>query len=305
MSPVIRVTSPPVPILTAPTASGKSALALALGERFGLELVSADAFTVYRGLDVGTAKPSADERARVPHHLIDLRWPWENYDVARYVEDAEAAIADILTRGRTPLVVGGTGFYLSGLLHGLPLTPPADPGIRAEVEGELLERGLAALLADIAALNPAEADRMERNPRRVVRALEVHRQTGRFPGDFGRSAPGFTYQVFAFERPAAKLSARVEARTGHMLSGGLLEETRWLAEHVPLTEPRPTAWQAIGYREALDLLEGRASLEETRARIVTATLAYAKRQRTWIRTQLGVALESAEAAQAELETALA
>ncbi len=294
----------PIPILTAPTASGKTDLALALGARFPLEVISADAFYVYRGLDIGTAKPNPAERARVPHHLIDLRWPWETYDVARFVQDAESAIADVRARGRTPLVVGGTGFYLSALVHGLPLTPPADPHLRAEVEAELHERGLDALLADIASISPQEAARMERNPRRIVRALEVHRQTGRFPGDFGRSAPAHTYRVYAFQRPQDELQARVEARTTHMLAGGLLRETAWLAERVPLTEPRPTAWQAIGYREALDLIEGRATLEATHHRIVTATLAYAKRQRTWIRTQLRAPMGAAPDAEAALMQAL-
>lgn len=290
----------PVLILSGPTASGKTALALRLAERHGLEIVSADAFYVYRGLDVGTAKPSRAERARVPHHLIDLRDPWENYDVAQYVRDAEAAIWGILARGRTPLVVGGTGFYLSALMHGLPLTPPADPQVRAEVEAELAERGLSALLAEVERINPAEAARLERNPRRVVRALEVYRRTGRFPGDFGRSTPGFTYQVFAMDRPPAELQAIIEARTAAMLEGGLLDETRWLAERVPLREPRPTAWQAIGYREALDQLEGRATPEETQTRIVAATLAYAKRQRTWLRTQLGATLQTPEEVEAVL-----
>ena len=140
---------PTLPILTAPTASGKSALALRLAGEFGLEIVAADAFTVYRGLDIGTAKPGADERRRVPHHLLDVADVRESYDVARYVSEAQAAIRGVLARGRTPLVVGGTGFYLSGLLRGLPLTPPGVPELRAQLEAELQERGLDALLAEI------------------------------------------------------------------------------------------------------------------------------------------------------------
>ena len=171
-----RVPDLPVPILTAPTAAGKSALALEAALACGAEIVSADAFTVYRGLDIGTAKPGAEDLARVPHHLIDVADVTGAFDVARFVTLAEAAIRDVLARGRTPLVVGGTGFYLQGLMQGLPLTPPSDPRVRAEVEADLEARGLDALLADIAATDPAEAARMERNPRRVVRAVEVHRR---------------------------------------------------------------------------------------------------------------------------------
>jgi tRNA dimethylallyltransferase len=167
----------PVPILTAPTAAGKTALALELAHRFPIEVVAADAFTVYRGLDIGTAKPTPAEREALPHRLLDVVGVREAYDVARYVREAEAAIADVRARGRVPLVVGGTGFYLSALVRGLPLTPPADPEMRAEVEADLAARGLDALLAEVERVNPAEALRLERNPRRVVRALEVHRGT--------------------------------------------------------------------------------------------------------------------------------
>ncbi|GAA5514872.1 tRNA dimethylallyltransferase [Deinococcus carri] len=277
-----------VPILTAPTAAGKTALALALGAQFPLEVVAADAFTVYRGLDIGTAKPTPAERAKVPHHLLDVADVTEAYDVARYVRGAEAAIADILARGRLPLVVGGTGFYLSGLVRGLPLTPPADPSSRAEVEADLAARGLDALLAEVAAVNPAEAARMERNPRRVVRALEVYRRTGKFPGDFGHRPPAFAYRVFAFTRPWPDLEVRIAARVRAMLAGGWPREAAWLAAQVPPEQqPRPTVWQALGYREALAVATGSLTEEEAAARITVATRQYAKRQLTWARTQLG------------------
>ncbi|GMA14964.1 tRNA (adenosine(37)-N6)-dimethylallyltransferase MiaA [Deinococcus metallilatus] len=277
-----------VPILTAPTAAGKSALALDLGRRFGLEVVAADAFTVYRGLDIGTAKPTPAERADVPHHLLDVADVTEDYDVARYVREAEAAIADVLERGALPLVVGGTGFYLSALVRGLPLTPPADPQVRAEVEADLAVRGLDALLAEVEAAHPAEAARLERNPRRVVRALEVYRRTGKFPGEFGYSSPAFRYRVFAFTRPWPELEARIAARTRAMLAEGWPEEAAWLARQVPPDrDPRPTAWQALGYREALAVSTGALTPEAAARQIALTTRQYAKRQLTWARTQLG------------------
>lgn len=278
---------PALPILTAPTAAGKTALALQLAAQHDLEIIAADAFTVYRGLDIGTAKPSAAEREAAPHHLLDVADVHEEYDVARYVQEAETAIRGVLARGNIPLVVGGTGFYLSALTRGLPLTPPSEPELRAEVEADLAARGLDALLADMAAANPAEAARMERNPRRVVRALEVYRRTGRFPGEFGRTQPAFSYQVTAFTRPAAELEECISGRVGAMLAQGWPEEAAWLASQLdPDTLPRPTAWQALGYREALAVWQGKMSVQNAQQAITLATRQYAKRQLTWARTQL-------------------
>lgn len=286
-----------VPLLTAPTAAGKTALALELSGRFGLEIVAADAFTVYRGLDIGTAKPTPAERRAAPHHLLDVVEVTEPYDVARYVREAEAAISGVLARGRVPLVVGGTGFYLSGLLRGLPLTPPADPRVRAEVEADLAARGLDALLAEVERRNPAEAARLERNPRRVVRALEVHRRTGRFPGEFGHRAPAFAYRVFAFTRPWPELEARVAARVAGMLASGWPGEAAWLAAQVPPEQaPRPTVWQALGYHEALAVARDKLTAGAAAERIALATRQYAKRQLTWTRTQLGAQPASPQAA---------
>ncbi|SEJ00394.1 tRNA dimethylallyltransferase [Deinococcus reticulitermitis] len=291
----------PLPVLTAPTAAGKTALALQLAAEYAqrrpVEIVAADAFTVYRGLDIGTAKPSAQERAETPHHLLDVVDVTEPYDVARYVRDAEAALAAILRRGHLPLVVGGSGFYLSALARGLPLTPPSDPVARAGIEQELGERGLEALLAEIEAISPREAARMERNPRRVVRALEVHRATGRFPGEFGHSVPAFRYEVFAFTRPPEELERRVAARTASMLRAGWPEEARWLAAQVPPdAAPRPTVWQALGYREALAVAHGQLPLEEAERRITLQTRQYTRRQLTWLRRQLRAELQTPEAA---------
>lgn len=287
-----------VPVLTAPTASGKSALALALALEFPLEIISADAFTVYRGLDIGTAKPSPAERNAAPHHLLDVVDVTGAFDVSQFVTLAEDAIAGVLARGRTPLVVGGTGFYLAALTRGLPLTPPGDPAVREQVEADLSARGLDALLADMQALNPAEAARMERNPRRVVRALEIHRLTGRFPGEFGRRAPRFQYEVTAFTRPPAELEARMHARVQGMFAQGWAQEAAWLAAQIsPEGTPRPTVWQALGYREALAVARGHLSVEAAAAQVALATRQYAKRQLTFTRTQLNApALSPDEAA---------
>lgn len=294
-----------VPILTAPTAAGKSALALEAALACGTEIVSADAFTVYRGLDIGTAKPGAQDLARVPHHLIDVADVTGTFDVARFVTLAEAAIRDVLARGRTPLVVGGTGFYLQGLMQGLPLTPPSDPHVRAQVEADLESRGLDALLADIAATDPAEAARMERNPRRVVRAVEVHRRTGRYPGSFGRSEPAFRYAPLAFTRPPAELEARMHARVLEMFARGWAQEAAWLAAQVdPDALPRPTVWQALGYREALAVARGTLGAEDAAAQVTLATRQYARRQLTFVRTQLRAPVLSAGEVHVALREAL-
>ncbi len=299
--------APPIlPILTAPTAAGKTALALNLARQFGAEIVAADAFTVYRGLNIGTAKPTPEELASVPHHLIDVADVTEDFDVARYRTLAEAAIADILTRGRLPLIVGGTGFYLSALTRGLPLTPPADRAAQAPIEAELQARGLDALLAEIAAVNPAEAARMERNPRRVVRALEVYRQTGKFPGEFGYTTPAFTYRVFAFSPELSVLEERIRQRTGAMLGAGWPQEAQWLAAQVPPGHlPRPTVWQALGYAEALAVAQGTLSAGPAAGQIALATRQYAKRQLTWTRQQLGAAVQAPPQTSSDLERFLA
>ncbi|AWN23172.1 tRNA (adenosine(37)-N6)-dimethylallyltransferase MiaA [Deinococcus irradiatisoli] len=294
---------PLLPILTAPTAAGKSALALQLAREFPLEILSADAFTVYRGLDIGTAKPTPQDRAEVPHHLIDVADVREPYDVARWLSQAEAAIAGILARGNWPLIVGGTGFYLSALRRGLPLTPPSDPAERALIEQELAERGLDALLSDIAALNPQEAARMERNPRRVVRALEIQRRTGRFPGEFGYTRPRYAYQVFAFSPP--DLEERIARRVRAMLEEGWPAEASWLAQQVsPELSPRPTVWQALGYAEALALARDELTFEQAERQITQATRQYAKRQITWARTQLGAQVQSEDEVRSQLAALL-
>ena len=272
------------------------AIELAL-EAGRVEIVSADAFLVYRGLNIGTAKPALPERRGAPHHLLDVAGVSENYDVARYVQQAQAAIAGILERGNTPLLVGGTGFYLSALIKGLPLTPKSEPQARAALEQELLERGLDALLAEIGASSPFEARRMERNPRRVLRALEVFRQTGRWPGEFGTTAPAYTYRVAAFSLPSELLESRISERAATMFAAGWSAEAAWLASQVdPATWPRPTVWQTLGYEQALAVARGELCVQDAQQAASQAIRQYAKRQLTWFRRQLEAEILEPEAA---------
>lgn len=272
--------SAPVPILGAPTASGKSAAALRLAERFGLEIVSADAMQVYRGLDVGTAKPSVEERARVPHHLVDVVDPDEPFSVARWVRLAEQAIVDAHARGRRVLVAGGTGFYLQALVHGLPGTPAADPTAQAPLWEIAQREGLQPLIEELRAASPADADRAGRNPRRVVRAVEILRRTGRPPVSFPASPPSHRYaRAWLLPEPEL-LGERIDRRLRAMIDAGLVEEAASLRARWPRWA---TATQAIGYKELFAHLRGEVSLEEALEAVRLATRRYAKRQRTWFR----------------------
>lgn len=272
---------PVVPVLAAPTAAGKTAAALRLAAHpagRGLEVISADAMQVYRGLDVASAKPTAAERARVPHHALDLVEPHEPFSVAAWVAAAEAAIEDVLARGARPLVVGGTGFYLAALGEGLPTTPPSDPAQRAALEAELEARGLDALEAELRIAGPEDAIRAQRNPRRVLRALEVLRATGRPPSSFPAAPVRFALRSFvALPRPT-QLAERVRARVAAMVAAGLVEEVARLLATVP---PEATVWQAIGPKELAPVLRGEQPLAAALDDLADATLRYAKRQRTW------------------------
>ena len=269
-----------VPVLGGATASGKSTLALVLAEHFGLEVVSADAMMVYRGLDIGTAKPTRAEQARVPHHLIDVAEPDEPFSVARYVALAEAAIAEVAARGTLPLVVGGSGFYIRALTQGLPTTPAADPETQRPLWERFAKEGLGGLEHDLYQLSPEDAARAQRNPRRVVRALEVWTRTGRSPRDFPLTRPRYRYSKRRLELPPGALEPRVTARTEEMFARGLLAEAESLWRRYP---DATTARQAIGYKEVIAALEG--DLGDARQAVTQATLRYAKRQHTWFRKE--------------------
>lgn len=283
-----------VPVLGGATASGKSALALELAEVVALEIISADAMMVYRELDIGTAKPPPEARARVPHHLIDVVRPDARFSVASYVALAEAAIAETLARGKLPLVVGGTGFYIRALTQGLPTTPEADPEVQEPLWRRFEREGLGGLEADLRALSPEDAARAQRNPRRVVRALEVWLRTGRSPRDFPLTQPRFPYSKRRLEVSQNSLERAISKRTARMFADGLVGEVEGILQRYPRTT---TALQAIGYKEVRNALLGNSTLAAAQEAVTQATLRYAKRQRTWFRKepQMGP-LVAAEAA---------
>jgi tRNA dimethylallyltransferase len=270
--------------LTGPTASGKTAVGVELAGILGAEVVALDSMTLYRGMDVGTAKPTQEECGSIPHHLIDVLDPWESASVAEYLDLAATVVEDLCARGKRPLFVGGTPLYLKALLRGLFEGPSADPALRLALEEEAERSGDAVLHERLAAVDHMTAARLHPNDRRrVVRALEVHALTGRPLSDHQRehSHPAQGVNVFALDRPRAELHDRIDGRVITMIEGGLLEEVRRL-----LDAPRPisdVAAQGVGYRETIAHLRGMARLPETIANIQARTRQFAKRQCTWFR----------------------
>ena len=278
----------PLIVVAGPTASGKSALALRLARERGGEIVSCDSQQVYRGLDLGTAKPSAAERAAVPHHLLDVADPRESYSAAEFARAARLALDDIRARGRLAIVAGGTGLYLRALLHGLFEGPSRDEALRARLERIASRRGDARLHRLLARVDPAAARRIAPRDRvRVVRALEVYFRTGRPISEEhrGGGAPlaGFRPFLVGLAPDRARLRDAVAARTRRMLADGLVDEVRGLlAAGVPAD-----AWplQAIGYRQAMAVVRGERTEAQAELEIVAATMRFAKRQMTWFRHQ--------------------
>ncbi|MEY2407901.1 MAG: tRNA dimethylallyltransferase [Verrucomicrobiota bacterium] len=270
------------------TASGKSDVALLLAERCGGEIISVDSMQVYRGLDIGTAKLSVEERRGLPHHLIDVANLDEAFDAARFVSLARGAVEEIEARGRRPIFCGGTGLYFKAFLQGLGESPPGDAGLRAELQ----QTPLPELLRELSEGDPAAFEQMDqKNPRRVVRAIEVMRLTGRpfsaqraawRPADAG----GPSSKVFALDRDPEELRSRIDARVTGMFESGLVEETKELLTRG--LESNPAAMQAIGYRQVVEHLQGHRSLDETIALVEQRTRQFAKRQKTWLRHQLPV-----------------
>ena len=280
-----------------PTASGKTALALDWAERLGGEIVSVDSALVYRGLDIGAAKPDAAERARAPHHMLDLRDPWQAYSAAEFAADARAAIDGILARGRLPILAGGTGLYFQSLLRGLAPMPEADPSVRAAIVAEAAERGWPRLHAQLAEVDPAAALRIKpADAQRIQRALEVFRLSGRPVSDWQRDPataarlPVRVLKLVIAPAQRALLHARIAARFDAMLAAGFLDEVRALralpelrAHPAPMDLP---AIRAVGYRQAWEHLEGLADAAQFRERAIAATRQLAKRQLTWLRGEL-------------------
>lgn len=276
------MTERPVLALVGPTASGKTEIAVGIAERLDAEVVSVDSMVVYRGLDIGTAKPTPDQRARVPHHLIDVAEPSEPFSVARYQELGRAALVGVAERGRRALLAGGSGLYVRALVDDLAF-PGTDPGVRAELEAEAAALGAARLHARLRETDPAAAAKIEPdNARRTVRALEVAAVTGRpfstFAGAWDRYPPE-RLRAAGIEVPRAVLAARISARVRTMLAAGWLEEVRVLLE-VGLGGWL-TAAQAIGYAELARHLQGRMTLEDAVEQTEKRTRNLARRQMAW------------------------
>ena len=288
----------PVVLLMGPTASGKSALALALAERFDVEIVSVDSAQIYRGMDIGTAKPDAATRARVAHHLIDIVDPTESYSAARFCADALAAVGEIRGRERVPLFVGGTMLYFKALTEGLSSLPRADPAVRARIDACAARDGWPALHARLAEVDPATARRLHpADSQRVQRALEVFELTGRPLSALqgareAGSALGPIVDIAVVPRERAELHATIAERFDTMLAAGLVDELRGLRALHPLTPELPSM-RCVGYRQAWEFLDGSIDASELRATGIAATRQLAKRQFTWLRSSAATVFDAA------------
>jgi tRNA dimethylallyltransferase len=287
-------------VLAGPTASGKSALAMAIAEQIPLEIVSVDSAQVYRGLDIGTAKPSAAERARVPHHLIDIVEPTEAYSAARFAADAVRLIGEIHARGRAALLVGGTMLYVKALIDGLDALPERDPAVRAALDARAAAHGWPALHAELAQVDPVTARRLQPNDgQRIQRALEVWHLTRRplSQAQGRRLQPGLKLPLLSLEpRSRAWLHERIAARFHAMLRDGLVDEVRALRARGDL-RPELPSMRCVGYRQVWQALDA-GDLSGLAERGIAATRQLAKRQLTWLRSLSAqrVACDDAQAA---------
>ena len=272
--------------LTGPTAGGKTALGLKLAQRLGAEIVSMDSMALYRGMDIGTAKATTEEQALVPHHLIDVIEPHEEYSLAQYVDAARDTVAQIEGRGRVALFVGGTPLYLKALLRGLFEGPPADWGLRARWQQVADEQGSHVLHRELAAVDPQAAHKLHpHDTRRLIRALEVYYLTGTpisvHQQQFERPIPQERCRVFQLQWERPELHRRIDQRVEAMFAAGLVDEVKRLLAAGPLSR---TAAQALGYREVIEHLDGQRSLAETVELVQLRTRQFAKRQETWFRS---------------------
>ena len=297
-------------VICGPTASGKTALSIALAKAFDGEVVSADSMQIYRRMDIGTAKPTKQEMDGVPHHMLDVAEPGEAYSVSRYVEEATACVEDILARGKLPIVCGGTGLYIDGLIRGTDYQPAGtDNGIREQLEGEWEAQGAEEMMARLAAVDPDSAARLHlSDKRRILRALEVYLATGEtITAHNARTKaipPRYEAVMIGLNtEPRQILYDRIDRRVGVMLEQGLLQEVQSLLEDGLL---EGTAAQAIGYKELLAYFRGEMTLETAADLIRQKSRNYAKRQLTWFRRDERVkwiVYNAPEAAQAVLQEA--
>lgn len=289
-------------VLAGPTASGKTALALRLAQRLDAEIVSADSQQVYRHFDIGTAKPSAAELAKVRHHLISVVEPDQRFSAAEFQRLADAAIADIRRRSKRVLVVGGTGLYVRVLLHGVVSAPGANPLIRERLEEEAARKGVAALHARLAQVDPTTAAVVKSTDLvRIIRALEIHESTG-MPVSAQRAQHGFRESRYAFalyvlSPPRNGLYRAIDQRAQQMFAGGLLDEVRSLVQR---GYRDATPMRSVNYVQALAAIEGRMNLDEAVASAAQQARRYAKRQLTWFRKELGARFISPPYAELEL-----
>lgn len=277
----------PVLVIAGPTASGKTGAALLVCEALNGEVVSADSMQIYRGMDIGTAKASREERQRIPHHLLDIRDPGQRYSVADYKNDASEAIRDIYRRGKRPVLCGGTGQYLSALIEGLSFTEiPTDLDLRQQLNLEAENNGIDSLYQKLAGIDPETASRLSlSDQKRIIRALEVFQQTGQTISQLNvasrQAGPDFCFTSYCLNHDRPVLYQRINQRVEEMIADGLADEVqKLLLSGLP---PDSNCWQAIGYKEMLPYLRGEAGLAEITVNIQQATRRYAKRQLTWFR----------------------
>ena len=272
--------------IAGPTASGKTALAVQLAKEFDGEVISCDSMQVYQRMDIGTAKPTPEEMEGIPHHMLGIAGPEEDFSVSRYCEMATPILDDILARGKTAIIAGGTGLYMDSLIRGNDFAPVPATGHREKLEAELLSEGLDAMLERLSAIDPEAAERSQRNPRRVIRALEVYYETGEtitahnlktqaIPDRYSPLWLGLDFD------PRALLYERIDRRVGIMLEMGLEREIRDLLSSG--LDKRCTALQAIGYKEFVAALDGQCTMEEAADEVRQSSRRYAKRQLTWFR----------------------
>lgn len=282
--------------LMGPTASGKTAAAIALAKAYDGEIVSVDSALVYRGLNIGAAKPDVEEQAGIPHHLLDLRDPWQTYSAAEFAAAAAAAVRDIVARGKLPILAGGTGLYFRALLQGLSPMPEADPALRVQITAEAEALGWPAMHAQLAQVDPAAAKRIHAtDPQRIQRALEVYRLTGK-PISHWQALPGIArlparvLKLVLAPADRAVLHQRIAKRFDLMLANGFLDEVRQLRALPQMAEVENPldlpAVRAVGYRQAWQFLDGEGTAAEFRDKGIFATRQLAKRQLTWLRGEL-------------------